>query len=106
MPKVSIDTSAYQSDKSGKLNRMPAEFQFIGSNDAVCNANSTWSVLCERDYPEKVASLDEWRGCEIQDQSLALTKFRCLGIKVLSAQEADDITALAEIRVWANGFCP
>ena len=83
--------------------RMPAKFQFMGSNDAVCDAKSNWSVLCERTSFEEIR-LGERRGCEV-GQYLALTKFRCLGIKVLSTIKEVGKAALAEIRVWANRLC-
>ena len=85
--------------------QMPKEFQFIGSNDKVCDASSTWSVLCENKKVASVLSFDETRGCEVAIGAGAPfpgLKFRCLGIKII---QATGITAVRGIQMWKWGFC-
>ena len=68
------------------MKRMPGRFQFIGSNEEACDADSVWTVLCENLSEEEILSPEERRGCQLtsQIQYFPLMKFRCLGIKVLS----------------------
>ncbi len=44
----------------------PTKFQFVGSNDAVCNRNSTWTILCKDLSGNQIASQNETRQCRVE----------------------------------------
>ena len=97
--------SFYPADSEYGINQMPQKFQFIGSNDEVCDARSTWLCSPWNQKVESVINFDETRGCEISDGSGAPFpgfKFRCLGIKIFQAGLA---TAVRGIQMWKKGFC-
>ena len=76
----------------------PTSFQFIGSNDDPCNAQSSWDVLCEKSSLAPISSLEEIRQCDVKEPSL---KFRCIGIKVKSVQEGS-VASLDNVRMWVS----
>ena len=81
----------------------PTKFQFIGSNDAVCDRNSAWTVLCEDLSGEPVASRNENRECRVDGQQ---PEFRCLGLKILAVHRlyvgSGNFSTLSGIRIWAH----
>ena len=76
----------------------PTSYQFVGSNAAVCNDDSTWTILCE-DLSDRVWRNDhEVRYCKVKPEIVG--KFRCLGIRVLANRRTDGWTSLRNIRMW------
>ena len=73
-------------------------YQFVGSNDATCNDDATWTVLCE-DLSDR-AWRNEWevRYCKVKAE--ISEKFRCLGFRVLANRRTDGWTSLRNIRMW------
>ena len=69
-----LEVSFERKDERGR----PTWFQFVGSNDRLCDADSDWDVLCEGRSGEASQScrVDEDRGFP----------FRCLGIKILEVK--------------------
>ena len=105
------DTNA--ADRRCNLERKtPTQFQFVGSNDAVCHRNSTWTILCEDRSGKPFASQDETRQCSVDDAApLPLRpKFRCLGLKILAVNSGNDRfgACLSGIRMWTreSGLIP
>ena len=84
--------------KGGALQGAPTAYQFVGSNDAVCNDDATWTVLCE-DLSDR-AWRNEWevRYCKVKPEMSE--KFRCLGIRALKNQRPTGWTAIRNIRMW------
>ena len=82
-------------------------FQLVGSNDAVCDENSKWEVLCQDLSGTPIESMADRRSCRVHiDDFNYCPKFRCVGIKVLQNKfNADDsgkvYVALTGIRMWA-----
>ena len=76
----------------------PTSYQFVGSNDAVCNDDASWTILCE-DLSDR-----EWRNywkvrfCRVKPE--INEKFRCLGIRVLANRRPDGASSLRNIRMW------
>ena len=76
----------------------PSSYQFVGSNDATCNDDSVWTVLCE-DLSDR-AWRNHWevRYCKVKPEMSE--KFRCLGIRALANRRTDGWTSLRNIRMW------
>ena len=91
--------------------KTPSTFQFIGSNDAVCNKDSEWTVLGEV-VDRKVKTLDEVFTCDVRSEvyeSFPCQKFRCLGIKVMKVPEKNGgkyYATLDNFRMWVRGNVP
>jgi len=76
------------------------KYQFIGTNDEVCNRYSKWTVLCEdmsgalfeRKTQSKYCTIDPWVYRE---------PFRCLGVSVLDSAYPGYVTVtMAGLRMW------
>ena len=82
----------------GATQGAPSSYQFVGSNDAVCNDAATWTVLCE-DLTDR-AWRNEWevRYCKVKPEMKE--KFRCLGLRVLANRRGDGWTSLRNVRMW------
>jgi len=82
---------------AANLQRGPTSYQFVGSNDAVCNDDSTWTVLCE-DLSDR-AWRNRWdvKRCKVKPE--ITEEFRCLGLVVLSSR-GDGWVTLRNIRMW------
>ena len=82
----------------GATQGAPSSYQFVGSNDAVCNDAATWTVLCEDliDRPWR----NEWevKYCKVKPEMKE--KFRCLGLRVLANRRSDGWTSLRNVRMW------
>jgi len=88
-----------QPAETGKaMQGAPSSYQFIGSNDANCNNDATWTVLCE-DLNDR-AWRDQWevRYCRVKPETRE--KFRCLGIRVLNNRRGDGWISIRNIRMW------
>ena len=82
-----------------QLKKTPSKFRFVGTNDAICNEDSDWSILCEgrsNDRPT-IESLTIERGCHVSNPDLSA--FRCLGLKIDSSFSAVQ-AVLSLIRIW------
>lgn len=81
------------------LQGTPTSYQFVGSNDAICNDDATWTILCE-DLSDRQWRNDwEVRYCKVKPE--VSEKNRCLGIRVLANRRGDGYTSLRNIRMWA-----
>ena len=78
----------------------PTKFQFVGSNDQICDDFSAWTVLCEDFADEAFASMRETRFCAADPARIADTQFRCLGLKIFGTKNVDGWTSLNNIRIW------
>ena len=76
----------------------PSSYQFVGSNDAVCNDAATWTVLCEDTSDRAWRSVWEVRYCKVKPE--VTEKFRCLGIRALANHRIDGWTSIRNIRMW------
>jgi len=76
----------------------PSSYQFVGSNDAVCNDDATWTVLCEDLSDRAWRNYWEVRRCKVKPEMTE--KFRCLGIRVLANRRNDGWTSLRNVRMW------
>ena len=95
MPRNDVHSGIYNPE-------MPSKFQFVATNDVICNDDSHWSVICDGDYTgEDVQSIDEQRFC--QSKSPGQQKYRCLGLKIL-ANHNHPFSSLRGIRIWAWVF--
>ena len=81
--------------------RFPTKYQFIGSNDAECNRNSSWTALCEDLSGKAISSKTEKHECRVNLEEQSCRKFGCLGIKVLDV--VDRYVVLQNIAMWT---CP
>jgi len=76
----------------------PTAYQFIGSNDKVCDADATWTILCEDMSDRAWRNYWEVRYCKVKLENTE--KFRCLGIRALKNRRTDGWTSLRNIRMW------
>jgi len=87
-----------QPAQKGYVDGAPSSYQFVGSNDAVCNDAATWTVLCEDTSDRKWRSVWEVRYCKVKPEMTE--KFRCLGIRALANHRPDGWMSLRNIRMW------
>ena len=82
----------------GAMQGAPSSYQFVGSNDPVCNDVATWTVLCE-DLKDR-AWRNEWevRYCKVKPEMNE--KFRCLGLRILKNRHKGGWTSLRNVRIW------
>jgi len=81
-----------------EVTKSPTSYQFVGSNDAVCNDDSVWTILCE-DLSDRTWRNDwEVKYCKVKPE--ITEKFRCLGIRILANRHKDGWTHARNIRVW------
>ena len=76
------------------------KWQFIGSNDAVCDENAAWTILCEDLSGRHFERPGESKYCEVERSVKGA--FRCLGISVLDSSY-DGIysgVSVSGIRMW------
>jgi len=76
------------------------KWQFIGTNDEVCDENSAWTILCEDLSGRPFERPRQSKYCEVEKSVQGA--FRCLGISVLdSSYEADySCVSISGIRMW------
>jgi hypothetical protein len=82
----------------GGLQGAPSSYQFIGSNDAVCNDDATWTILCEDLSDRAWRSHWEVRYCKVKPE--IHETFRCLGIRALANHRPDGWTSMRNVRMW------
>ena len=79
----------------------PTKFQFVGSNDVVCDDFAAWTILCEDLTDVAFANMRETRFCTADPDKVGTTnKFRCLGLRILNTKNVDGWTSLNNIRMW------
>ena len=80
------------------LDQAPTMWQFVGSNDEICNGASNWTILCQdlsgSGYPHKAWT----KYCEVDDK--ITREFRCLGITVLNTGQKDGVASFKDVRMW------
>jgi len=76
----------------------PSAYQFIGSNDKVCDGDATWTVLCEDISDTAWRNYWEVRYCKVKPENSE--KFRCLGIRAMKNRRTDGWTSIRNIRMW------
>ena len=74
-------------------------FQFIGTDDPVCEYNSNWTVLCEGDSRRYTSVYDE-NGCTVATTTSYRGKFHCLGLRSLKRSAYNREVGLRGIRIW------
>jgi len=75
------------------------KYQFIGSNDPVCNRYSKWTVLCEDMSGDLFQRSTQSKYCTVTSQRRE--KFRCLGVSVLDSAYTGYVTvSMAGLRMW------
>ena len=84
--------------KGAATQRAPTSYQFVGSNDAVCNDAAIWTVLCEDLTDRAWRNFWEVRYCKVKPE--IREKFRCLGLRVLANRDSNGWTTLRNIRMW------
>ena len=72
------------------------KWQFIATNDEVCDENSAWTILCEDLSGKHFESEWQTKYC-VADPSIN-EEFRCVGISVLDASYPR--VSLGGIRMW------
>ena len=80
------------------LDQTSTMWQFVGSNDEICNGASNWTILCQdlsgSGYPHKAWT----KYCEVDDK--ITREFRCLGITVLNTGNKDGKASFKDVRMW------
>ena len=71
----------------------------MGTNDAVCNDASVWTVLCEDLSDRAWRNEHEVRYCKVKPEMRA-EKFRCLGIRALANRRNDGWMSFRNVRMW------
>ena len=84
--------------KAEYLGKTPTSYQFVGSNDKVCNDSATWAVLCEDLSNRPWTRYSEVRYCQVKPE--LKRKFRCFGIRILNNRVTSGQTNLRNIRFW------
>jgi len=84
--------------KAEYLGKTPTSYQFVGSNDKVCNDSATWAVLCEDLSNRPWTRYSEVRYCKVKPE--VKKKFRCFGIRVLNNRVTSGQTNMRNIRFW------
>lgn len=76
------------------------KWQFIGTNDEICDENSAWTILCEDLSGRHFERPRQSKYCEVGREVKGA--FRCLGISVLdsSYQGGYSCVSLGGIRMW------
>ena len=78
-------------------------WQFIGSNDEVCDENSAWTILCEDLSGKRFESGTQSKYCTVKEGMT--TKYKCLGISVLASPYPGWPTVVINgIRMWERVF--
>ena len=81
--------------------QIPEKYQLVGSNDAVCNENAKWEVLCQDLSGVSITSLADRRFCQVRlEDVIPCQMFRCVGIKVLHVDDEYSRVSLGGIRLW------
>jgi len=90
---------SFQPSQAGEyVQRAPTSYQFVGTNDAVCDLYATWTVLCEDLSDRQWRSITEVKYCKVKPE--VREKFRCLGLRVLNNRHGDGWVSLRNIRMW------
>ena len=81
----------------GNTAHAPTKWQFVATNDAACDQNAAWAILCEDLSGAGYKSQGDIKFCSVPIQFN--TKFRCFGIRIL--QNTNGIEAgLQSLRFW------
>ena len=93
-----MQVSFQPAQPGGAAQGAPSSYQFVGSNDAVCNDAAIWTVLCEDLSDRAWRNEYEVRYCKVKPEMTE--KFRCLGIRALANRRNDGWTSIRNIRMW------
>jgi len=76
------------------------KWQFIGTNDEVCNENSAWTILCEDLSGKPFERSRQSKYCEVERSVQGA--FKCLGISVLDSSYDGPYSgvSISGIRMW------
>ena len=76
------------------------KWQFIGTNDEICDENSAWTVLCEDLSGKPFERSRQSKYCDVE--SRVRGSFKCLGISVLDTSYAGGYScvSMGGIRMW------
>ena len=78
--------------------QVPAVWEFVGSNDDVCNTSGNWTVLCQDLSDTKPQKILDTKFCDVEGVDQDQREYRCLGINVIRAH--DTLTCLSNARMW------
>jgi len=85
-------------DTDEGINQLPAQWQFVGSNDPTCGKFGKWTILCE-DYSNNAISTLGWtKYCHVEQN--ILKRFKCLGINVMNSKNIFGSASLRDMRMW------
>ena len=77
-------------------------FQLVGSNDAVCDENGHWEVLCE-DNSFSLEPFPDRLSCHVGREDInTCSMFRCVGIKVLKFEGRLNYVSIGGIHLWSR----
>jgi len=87
-------------DSEKEARQVPSKWQFVGTNDAVCNEDSAWTILCEDLSGVEGTGFASNKFCRVAPE--LNRKFRCLGIRIL---ESGSVAAsLNSLRFWKKAI--
>jgi len=92
------EISFQPAQKNANIRRGPTSYQFVASNDNVCNDGATWTVLCEDLSNTAWSGYQDTKYCRVKHEMKG--KYRCLGLRVLKNQDPNGWVTLRNIRVW------
>ena len=76
------------------------KWQFIGTNDEVCDQNSAWTILCEDLSGRPFERSRQSKYCEVERSVQGA--FKCLGISVLDSSHDGSYScvSISGVRMW------
>jgi len=74
----------------------PSVYQFVGTNDAHCNAYSRWTILCEDLSGVLFRYTTEVKRCVVGP--VIKKRFSCLGLRIWKS--GSNWVSLSNIRMW------
>ena len=89
-----------QDDLPGAKKQTPGYFQLVGTNEADCNEDSQWQVLCQDLSGIPVESLADRRSCQVRREDIRGQSFRCVGIRILQVDSWEGKISFGGVRLW------
>ena len=82
--------------------QMPTRFQMVGTNDAACQHDSPWTILCEGISYETIETMNDHRGCAVDTrESCCSVAYSCVGLRVLT-MKGDKVATLSRVKIWTK----
>merc|ERR1711942_346969 len=80
------------------LEQAPTMWEFVGSNDQECKEAGNWVGLCEDRSNTAWPSHYFTKYCDVKPE--IVSKFRCLGVRVLNTLQKNGVVSLRNVRMW------